>query len=117
MAPPSFSTDMCLKIRLFEMALSWVKFGRGVSFSLSGQPPQPTEMAVYGVWSTWLWTTDVFAAYPMSMPMPPWYSAGRLNTWLSAMVLASVWDDPVAVGMSTLPSWMPLPDVSVTMFP
>src|SRR6266487_4308003 len=108
---------MWLKIRLLEMLLSWVKFGRGFWATLSGQPPQPTEMAVYGRWSTWLWVTLVRAAYPTSMPTPPRNSAGRLNTRLSVTVLLNVCDEPVAVGMFTLPNWIPLPEMSVNTLP
>jgi hypothetical protein len=72
---------------------------------------------VYGVWSIWLWLTTSFAVYPLSMPIPPWNSAGSPNTWLSLIVLWLVWAAPVAVGRSTLPIWMPLPDVSVTTLP
>ena len=39
------------------MALLCEKLACGASFSLSGQPPQPCEIAVYGVWSIWLWLT------------------------------------------------------------
>jgi hypothetical protein len=42
--------------------------------TLSGQPPQPWEIAVYGVLSIWLWLIVSFAVYPLSMPIPPWYS-------------------------------------------
>jgi hypothetical protein len=51
------------------------------------------------------------------MPIPPRYSAGRLNTWLSLIVLPLVCAEPVAVGRSTLPAWMPLPEMSVTTLP
>src|SRR2546430_16493321 len=117
MAAPSSRVVTMLKMRLFDTTLPWEKLAIPGLPALSGQPPQPIDTPEYGRWSIWLWVSVVFAAYPMSTPIPPRYSTGVLKTWLSAIVLPIVCEEPVALGRSTLPSSMPLPEVSVTTLP
>src|SRR5436190_16112429 len=99
------------------MVLWLEKFGTAGRSFLSGQPPQPIEMAVYGNASNWLCTIVVRSAYPTRMPTPPWYSTATLKMWLSASTLADVRSAPVACGLSTAPSSSPLPEMSVNTLP
>src|SRR5579859_1669536 len=104
-------------MRLFEIVLWLEKLGCAGRPFLSGQPPQPIEMAVYVSVSSWLCAMSVCSAYPTRIPTPPWYSTAAAKMWLSAMVLPEVRSAPVASGMSTAPSSIPLPEMSVKTSP
>ena len=67
--------------------------------------------------SSWLWVIRVCSAYPTRIPTPPRYSTAAAETRLSAIVLPLVRSAPVACGLSTAPSSMPLPEMSVNTLP